>query len=56
LRGCTFRNGKWIAQIKMPGAKAQTYLGSYLTEEEAHAAYCSAKKILHPFQPIQRTN
>jgi HNH endonuclease/AP2 domain len=56
LRGTTRKaDERWIAQIRPPGG-VTIYVGTYATEEEAHAAYCSAKKILHPFQPIQRTN
>ena len=53
LRGCVKYYKKWKAQIKMPGG-APMYLGLFATEEEAHAAYCEAKKRLHPFQPVQR--
>jgi hypothetical protein len=54
LRGATRRGNKWVAQIKFNGAKKQTYLGIFPTEEEAHAAYCAAKEKAHPFNPRQR--
>ena len=41
------RDKKWVAQIKINGKKI--HLGSYDKPEEAHAAYLSAKKELHPF-------
>ena len=36
---------RWVAQITCN--KKITYLGSFLTKEEAHAAYCDAAKRLH---------
>ena len=46
-RGC-FRHGKrWSASIRVDGQPK--YLGMYDTEEEAHAAYLAAKKVMHPF-------
>ena len=41
------RSGKWEAQIRSKGKKS--HIGLYATPEEAHAAYLSAKRILHPF-------
>ena len=45
-RGCCKRGSRWKAYI---GAHGQKYLGSFLTEAEAHAAYLAAKKVMHPF-------
>jgi HNH endonuclease len=54
LRGATQRpNGKWIGQIKRPNGKV-CYLGVFDTEQEAHTAYCIAKRELHPFNPEQK--
>lgn len=52
LRGCTPYYQKWKAQIRVGGT--HHYLGLFDTEEQAHAAYCEAKKRLHPFNPVQR--
>ena len=40
---------KWSAHIN--ANKVRQYLGLFHTKEEAYAAYCSAKKRLHTFQP-----
>ena len=37
------RDRKWVAQAALDNRKT-TYLGSFDTEEEAHAAYCEAAK------------
>lgn len=42
LRGAYFQQGYWFSQIQLN--KKQHYLGSFDTEEEAHAAYCAAAK------------
>jgi hypothetical protein len=42
LKGVTVRKGRFIAQIGIKGRIM--YLGSYGTEEEAHAAYMAAAK------------
>jgi HNH endonuclease len=54
LRGATRFGAKWRAQIRVPGARSQTHLGVFETEQEAHEAYCKAKREFHPFQPVQR--
>jgi len=38
---------KWVAQIMIEGD--QNRLGSFDTPELAHAAYCDAKRRLHPY-------
>jgi hypothetical protein len=40
------RGGGWFARIKTKGR--QQYLGSFFSEEDAHAAYLRAKANLHP--------
>ena len=47
LKGVYWRESrkKWIAQITVNGV--HTYLGSYNTPEEAHAAYCEAAPRYH---------
>ncbi len=54
-KGYTFhkKNKKWTAQIAVN--KKHSYLGSFDTEEEAHAAYLKAKQELHPFY-VKDTN
>lgn len=42
-RGC---RGRWFSSIHTNGKT--TYLGSFDTKEEAHAAYVTAKRRLHP--------
>lgn len=42
-------SGKYKASIKNPSTGKYEYLGSFLSEEEAHAVYIEAKKRLHPF-------
>lgn len=46
LLGVTRRHQKFRAAIK--ANKKALFLGSYQTAEEAHAAYVSAKRQLHP--------
>ncbi len=44
-------NGRrWTARIRVNGVR--TYLGSFATEQEAHAAYLAAKRRLHEFCTI----
>ena len=45
LKGVTYDRGRWIAQITKNRRK--TYLGSFSTKEEAHAAYALKAKELH---------
>lgn len=46
LKGCYLNgSGSWVAEIRKN--KKKYHLGSYPTEEEAHAAYCHAAKTLH---------
>lgn len=41
------RNGRgWKAAINLHGVR--TYLGTFSTPQEAHAAYIEAKRLLHP--------
>ena len=46
------KSKKWRAQITHD--KKQHHLGSFETPEQAHEAYCLAKRELHKFQPILR--
>lgn len=49
LLGVTFRpnrKSKWVAEIVVDGVKK--YIGAYSTKEEAHAAYISFKRVVHP--------
>jgi len=46
VRGTFLDRGRWRSKIET-NAKV-TNLGSFNTEEEAHAAYLAAKKIYHP--------
>lgn len=50
LLGTTFKNNAWESSIKHEGKNF--YLGRFKTEEEAHAAYLGAKKVLHPFSNL----
>jgi hypothetical protein len=43
---------RWRAYIKVDNK--QVWLGSFLTREEAHAAYLAAKPSFHAFQPVPR--
>lgn len=43
---------KWKAQITVN--RKQHYLGYFVTEEEAHAAYRKAKAQIHTFNPVPR--
>ncbi len=47
LRGVSWHQGarKWQAHIQSNGVNM--YLGLFLTEEEAHTAYCEAAKLIH---------
>jgi hypothetical protein len=47
LLGVSPYRGKFQAQIRVQGV--QTWLGCYVTPEEAHAVYLVAKRELHPF-------
>ena len=49
----THRSGRYQAQITVGGR--HIYLGIHETPELAHAAYLSAKKSLHVFNPELRT-
>jgi AP2 domain len=44
--------GKWGAQIRASGRTIR--LGRFDTREDAYVAYCAAKQIVHPFQPVTR--
>lgn len=46
------RGGKWSAAITLRGQKQ--WLGIFDTAEAAHAAYLSAKKFVHQFNPEPR--
>lgn len=47
LLGASMRaNGKWDARISVKGKNL--YIGCFDTAEEAHQAYLSAKRVLHP--------
>ena len=52
LTGVRKQGKSWLAQISVKGKK--TYLGSFGSISEAHAAYLMAKSKLHEFQPTQR--
>lgn len=43
---------KWQAEIMVHGKKHR--LGLYVSKEDAHAAYLTAKARLHTFQPVPR--
>ncbi len=43
---------KWEAKIKVGGHKI--HIGRFPTAEEAYAAYCATKLIVHPFAPTVR--
>ena len=49
VKGCYFDTNKqrWIARINHEGKR--TYIGAFLTEELARAAYLKAKAKYHPF-------
>lgn len=48
-RGTTLRKGKWAARIRVNGVGI--HIGTYATEELAHAAYLAVKRQLHPTAP-----
>lgn len=48
------RKSKWVARVGINYRRMS--LGNYDTPEEAYAAYLSAKKKLHSFQPEPRKN
>lgn len=50
--GARWRRGRFYATIRQDGK--QLYLGSFDTAEGAGAAYLSAKKDVHKFQPVPR--
>lgn len=52
LRGALPYHRKWKSMIRVGGVTQ--YLGLFTTEEEAHAAYCTAKLRLHEFNPEQK--
>ena len=43
----SYRDNYWKASIKLKGK--QTHLGYFKTPEEAHQAYITAKRSVHPF-------
>ena len=45
------RNERWVAQIALNGKLR--YLGLFDTAEDAHAAYLTSKKKLHPFSTLE---
>jgi hypothetical protein len=46
LLGASPRHGKWAATIMSKGVRI--HIGTFNTPEEAHAAYVSKKRELHP--------
>jgi hypothetical protein len=52
MLGVSFHNGtkKYQASIRLN--RKHYYLGLFITPEEAHAAYVSAKRKLHPFSTL----
>jgi len=49
-----YRHGAgWQAAIRLNGR--QIYIGYFHTPQEAHAAYCAAKRRLHTFNPEVRS-
>ena len=54
LRGAAFcrKEGRYRSSIKCRGVT--TFLGSFDTAEEAHAAYVKAKASIHKFAPVLR--
>jgi hypothetical protein len=45
FKGVRQRNKRWAASIKILGVA--TYIGTYATPEEAHAAYCAKAREIH---------
>jgi hypothetical protein len=52
LLGVGAHGNGYQARIRLNGDLI--HLGTFATPEEAHAAYCAAKKVLHQFQPEPR--
>lgn len=50
LLGTTYKANAWEANIRLENKTY--YLGRFKTEEEAHAAYLGAKRVLHPFSNL----
>ena len=47
LQGASYRNGRWRACMRALGV--HMHLGVFNSPDEAHKAYVSAKRELHPF-------
>lgn len=50
--GTYFSRGGWVSHLKVDGVSF--YLGKFDTRDEAHAAYCGAKRLAHRFSPVVR--
>lgn len=46
LLGAQFVRGKWVSKINVN--QTRKWLGTFDTAEQAHAAYITAKRLLHP--------
>lgn len=51
-KGYSKHRKSFVAEIRVAGVKH--HLGSFKTEDEARAAYLTAKKIHHPTSPINK--